>query len=48
MSVADLFFCEGLDDDPESLRGKIGNLIAVADPALLLKYYRLLLLLQEK
>jgi transcriptional regulator with XRE-family HTH domain len=48
VSVSDLFFHEGLDDDPESLRCKIQELIATEDRLLLRKYYRMLLLLHEK
>jgi putative transcriptional regulator len=48
VSVSDLFFYEGLDDSAEVLRERIRALIGTDDLTLLRKYYRLLLLLQEK
>jgi transcriptional regulator with XRE-family HTH domain len=48
VSVSDLFFYEGLDDNADALRMKIQDLVSTGDPVLLRKYYRLLLLLKEK
>ena len=46
--MSDLFFYEGLDDRAEVLRERITALLGTDDLTLLRKYYRLLLLLQEK
>lgn len=46
--MSDLFSFEGLDDSANELRAKIHGLIDTNDPALLRKYYRLLLVAQEK
>jgi transcriptional regulator with XRE-family HTH domain len=46
--MSDLFSFEGLDDSANELRAKILGLIDTNDPAVLRKYYRLLLVAQEK
>lgn len=46
--MSDLFSFEGLDDSAADLRAKINALLETADPILLRKYYRLLLVAQEK
>jgi transcriptional regulator with XRE-family HTH domain len=46
--MSDLFSFEGLDDSANELRAKIYCLIDTDDPAVLRKYYRLLLVAQEK
>lgn len=46
--MSDLFSFEGLDDSANELREKIHRLIDTNDPAVLRKYYRLLLVAQEK
>jgi transcriptional regulator with XRE-family HTH domain len=46
--MSDLFSFEGLDDSADELREKIHGLIDTNDPAVLRKYYRLLLVAQEK
>jgi len=46
--MSDLFSFEGLDDSADELRAKIHSLIDTDDTAILRKYYRLLLVAQEK
>lgn len=46
--MSDLFSFEGLNDSAEELRAKIYGLVETDDPALLRKYYRLLLLVHER
>ena len=48
VSMSDLYFFEGVDDDAETLRAKIQRLIQTDDPKLLRKYYRLLLVSHEE
>ena len=48
MSVNDLFFAEGIDDNAEALRAKIHRLVATDDVKRLRKYYRLLLVCEEE
>jgi transcriptional regulator with XRE-family HTH domain len=46
--MSDLFSFEGLDDSADELRAKINGLIETNDPAVLRRFYRLLLVAQEK
>jgi putative transcriptional regulator len=46
--MSDLFSFEGLDDSADELRTKIHSIIGTDDRTLLRKYYRLLLVAQEK
>jgi len=46
--MSDLFSFEGFDDSVDELRAKINDLIQTDDAAVLRKYYRLLLVAQEK
>ena len=48
VSLCDLYFFEGVDDNPEALRTKIQELIQAADPKQLRKYYRLILVASEE
>src|SRR5260370_22971991 len=48
VSMSDLYFFEGVDDDAETLRAKIHQLIQTDDPQQLRKYYRLLLVSHEE
>jgi transcriptional regulator with XRE-family HTH domain len=48
VSLSDLYFFEGVDDNPDVLRAKIEELLRTNDPKLLRKYYRLLLVSSEK
>jgi hypothetical protein len=43
VSVMDLFFVEGLDDNEEALRRRIKTVLARCDEKQLRKFYRLLL-----
>ena len=45
--MSDLFFFDGLDDNPDIIRSKILEILKEADPQLLRKYYRLLLITIE-
>lgn len=47
VSMSDLYFFEGVDDNAETLRAKIQRLIQTDDLKLLRKYYRLLLVSHE-
>lgn len=46
--MSDLFSFEGLDDSADELRAKINGIVDTDDPAVLRKYYRLLLVAQER
>ena len=46
--MSDLFSFEGVDDSADELRAKIYALTSTDDPVVLRKYYRLLLIAQEK
>lgn len=46
--MSDLFWFEGIDDSADELRAKLYALINTDDPTVLRKYYRLLLVAQEK
>jgi transcriptional regulator with XRE-family HTH domain len=48
VSLNDLFFFEGLDDDAEILRDRIQMLLSSSDSAQLRKFYRLMLVSLEK
>jgi transcriptional regulator with XRE-family HTH domain len=48
VSVSDLFFVEGLDDNAEALRARIHALAATDDVAQLRTFYRLMLVSREK
>ena len=48
VSMSDLFFFEGIDDDAEILRSKIQRLAQTNDVERLRKYYRLMLVSREK
>lgn len=48
VSVGDLFFVDGLDDNPEVLRSRIHALAASEDVNQLRKFYRLMLVSLEK
>jgi transcriptional regulator with XRE-family HTH domain len=48
VSLNDLFFFEGIDDDAEILRSKIQRLAETSDVEKLRKYYRLMIVSQEK
>ena len=48
VSMSDLFFFEGIDDDAEILRSKIQRLTKTNDVDQLRKYYRLMLVSLEK
>ena len=48
VSMSDLFFFEGVDDDVETLRSKIQALIQTADKGKLRRYFRLLLVSNEE
>lgn len=48
VSLSDLYFFEGVDDNPDVLRAKIEELLRTNDAKLLRKYYRLLLVSTEK
>ena len=48
VSLSDLYFFEGIDDNPNVLRAKIDELLRTEDPKLLRKYYRLLLVVSEE
>jgi len=48
VSVSDLFFVEGLDDNAEVLRARIHALTATDDVAQLRTFYRLMLVSREK
>jgi transcriptional regulator with XRE-family HTH domain len=48
VSMSDLYFFEGVDDNAEALRSKIQVLIQTDDVKRLRKYYRLLLVSDEK
>ncbi|MGH9697827.1 MAG: helix-turn-helix domain-containing protein [Candidatus Acidiferrales bacterium] len=48
VSVGDLFFIDGLDDNPEVLRNRIHALAATNDVNQLRKFYRLMLVSLEK
>lgn len=47
VSVSDLFFLEGVDDNLDMLRTKIHRLAQTTDVKLLRKYYRLMLVARE-
>ena len=48
VSMSDLFFFEGIDDDAEVLRAKIHRLAQTNDLRQLRTYYRLMLVSREK
>jgi transcriptional regulator with XRE-family HTH domain len=48
VSVSDLFFVEGIDDNAEELRAKIHRLAQTSDVKRLRRYYRLMLVAREK
>ena len=48
VSLSDLYFFEGVTDNPEELRSKISELIRTDNPKKLHKYYRLLLVASEE
>ena len=48
VSLSDLFFFEGLDDNAGELRVKIQRLVETSDVKQLRKYYRLMLVSREK
>lgn len=48
VSLNDLFFFEGIDDNAEVLRSKIQRLAETNDVEKLRKYYRLMIVSQEK
>lgn len=48
VSMSDLFFFEGVDDNAEALRAKIHRLVQTNDVKRLRKYYRLLLVSLEE
>ncbi len=48
VSMSDLFFFEGLDESAETLRARIHRLVEIDDTQRLRKYYRLLLVSDEK
>ena len=48
VSMSDLYFFEGVDDNPDALRAKIRSLIQTGDVKRLRKYYRLLLVSDEE
>lgn len=48
VSLNDLFFFEGVDDNAEFLRSKILRLAETSDVEKLRKYYRLMIVSQEK
>ena len=48
VSMSDLFFFEGIDDNAEVLRSKIQRLAETHDVEKLRKYYRLMIVSQEK
>jgi transcriptional regulator with XRE-family HTH domain len=48
VSMSDLFFFEGVDDSAEVLRSKIQHLLKTDDVERLRKYYRLMMVSQEK
>lgn len=48
VSMSDLYFFEGVDDNVETVRAKIQALIQTDDVKRLRKYYRLLLVSDEK
>jgi transcriptional regulator with XRE-family HTH domain len=47
VSMSELYFFEGLDDNADELRAKIQALIQIDDPKQLRKYYRLMLVSHE-
>lgn len=48
VSLNDLFFFEGVDDNAEVLRSKIQRIAETSDVEKLRKYYRLMIVSQEK
>jgi len=48
VSLSDLFFVEGIDDDAEALRQKIQRLAQTSDIKQLRMFYRLMIVSQEK
>lgn len=48
VSLSDLYFFEGLDDNADVLRAKIERLIQIDDSKKLRKYYRLLLVSSDE
>jgi transcriptional regulator with XRE-family HTH domain len=48
ISMSDLYFFEGVDDNADALRAKIEALIRTDDAKRLRKYYRLLLVADEE
>jgi transcriptional regulator with XRE-family HTH domain len=48
VSMSDLFFFEGIDDDAETLRSKIHQLAQTNDIQQLRRFYRLMLVSREK
>lgn len=48
VSLNDLFFFEGIDDNAEVLRSKIQRLAETSDVEKLRKYYRLMIVSREK
>jgi transcriptional regulator with XRE-family HTH domain len=47
VSMSDLFFLDGIDDNAEMLRGRINALVQTSDVKQLRKYYRLMLVSRE-
>ena len=48
VSMSELFFFEGIDDDAEELRKKINHLVQTSHVKELRKFYRLMIVSQEK
>lgn len=48
VSMSDLFFFQGIDDDAEALRRKIQQMAQTSDVKQLRMFYRLMLVCQEK
>jgi len=48
VSLSDLFFYEGVDDNADLLREKINRLVGTADLKRLRKYYRLLMVSDQE
>jgi transcriptional regulator with XRE-family HTH domain len=48
VSMSDLFFFEGIDDNADVLRAKINDLVQTSDVKQLRKYYRLMLVSREE
>jgi transcriptional regulator with XRE-family HTH domain len=48
VSMSDLFFFEGIDDNAEVLRARINDLVQTSDVKQLRKYYRLMLVSREE